>query len=83
LQVIAARQHRGQRFDDDDARPERLPQPVATLQERNQDGNRRNEVISIDIGGNDVFPLVNICAGGVTPECAQAIPSRFATVAQN
>jgi N-acetylmuramic acid 6-phosphate (MurNAc-6-P) etherase len=62
-----------------------LPQAVATLQERNQDGNRRNnvEVISIDIGGNDVFPLVNICAGGATPECAQAIQTRFATVAQN
>jgi lysophospholipase L1-like esterase len=62
-----------------------LPQAVATLEARNQDGNRRNnvEVISIDIGGNDVFPLVSICAEGVTPECAQAIQSRFTTVAQN
>ena len=62
-----------------------LPMAVETLEARNQDGNRRNnvEVITIDIGGNDVFPLVNICAGGVTPECAQAIQTRFATVAQN
>lgn len=62
-----------------------LPQAIATLEARNQDGNRRNnvEVISIDIGGNDVFPLVGICAGGITPACAQAIQIRFATVAQN
>ena len=42
-----------------------LPQAIAILQARNQDDNPRNdvEVISIDIGGNDVFPLVNVCAG--------------------
>ncbi len=62
-----------------------LPQALDALEARNQDRNPRNdvEVISIDIGGNDVFPLINVCAGGVTPQCAQEIQTRFATVAQN
>jgi lysophospholipase L1-like esterase len=62
-----------------------LPQALEVLAARNQDGDRRNnvEVISIDIGGNDVFPLINVCAGGVTPQCAQEIQTRFTTVAQN
>lgn len=62
-----------------------LPLALDVLEARNQDGNRRNnvEVISIDIGGNDVFPLVNVCAGGVTPQCGQEIQTRFAAVAQN
>jgi len=62
-----------------------LPLALDVLEARNQDRNPRNdvEVISIDIGGNDVFPLINVCAGGVTPQCAQEIQTRFATVAQN
>lgn len=62
-----------------------LPTALAELQARNQDDNARNdvEVITIDIGGNDVFPLVNVCGGGFTTQCATAIQSTFTTVAQN
>jgi lysophospholipase L1-like esterase len=62
-----------------------LPAALDELAARNQDRNPRNdvEVISIDIGGNDVFPLLNVCSGGVTPECAQAIQARFATIVEN
>ncbi len=62
-----------------------LPLAREILEARNGDDNPRNdvEVITIDIGGNDAFALVNVCGAGVTPGCVQAIQVTFATVAQN
>lgn len=64
---------------------DQLPLALAELQARNQDADPRNnvEVITIDIGGNDAFPLLNVCGGGVTPQCATAIQTTFARIAQN
>ena len=66
-------------------RQRQMPVALAELQARNQDDNTRNdvEVITIDIGGNDVFPLVNTCGGGFTAQCATAIQTTFTTVSQN
>lgn len=65
---------------------DQLPTALAELA-RNSDRNRNNdvEVITIDIGGNDVFALVGSpanpgpCFGGLTPTCAAAVTSTFAT----
>jgi lysophospholipase L1-like esterase len=64
---------------------DQLPLALAELEARNQDANPRNdvEVITIDIGGNDAFPLLQVCGGGVTAECAEAIQTTFAQIAQN
>ena len=66
-------------------RQSQLPLALDVLQARNGDDNPRNdvEVITIDIGGNDVFALVTVCDAGATPECVQAIQATFATIAQN
>ncbi|MGH2750606.1 MAG: SGNH/GDSL hydrolase family protein [Actinomycetota bacterium] len=62
-----------------------LPLALDELEARNQDDNPRNdvEVITIDIAGNDAFALLGVCSGGVTPQCAGAIQTTFATIAQN
>lgn len=66
-------------------RQSQLPLALDVLGARHGDDNPRNdvEVITIDIGGNDVFALVTVCDAGVTPECVQAIQATFATIAQN
>lgn len=62
-----------------------LPEAVAELQRRNGDRNPGNDVkvITIDIGGNDVFGVVPSCTAGPTPECAALIQARLETFAAN
>jgi lysophospholipase L1-like esterase len=63
-----------------------LPEAVAELQARNGDRNPRNDVkvVTIDIGGNDLFGVVSSsCAAGPTPECAALIQARLETFAAN
>ena len=62
-----------------------LPTAVAELEDRNGDkkGNNDVKVVTVDIGGNDVLALLSVCAGGVTPTCAAAISSTFATFSAN
>jgi lysophospholipase L1-like esterase len=62
-----------------------LPEAVAELQTRNGDRNPQNDVkvVTIDIGGNDVFGVVSSCAAGPTPECAALIQTRLETFAAN
>lgn len=62
-----------------------LAAAVAELEERN--GNSRGvddvRVVTLDIGGDDMFPLLQICAGGFTPDCVQAITATFGTFSAN
>jgi lysophospholipase L1-like esterase len=62
-----------------------LPEAVAELQARNNDRNPHDDVqvVTIDIGGNDVFGVVSACAAGPTPECAALIQARLQTFAVN
>jgi lysophospholipase L1-like esterase len=62
-----------------------LPEAVAELQARNHDRNPHNnvKVVTIDIGGNDLFGVVSSCAAGPTPECAAQIQARLETFAAN
>ncbi len=63
-----------------------LPAAVAELQARNHDRNPHNDVqvVTIDIGGNDLFGVVSSsCAAGPTPECAALIQARLETFAAN
>ena len=64
---------------------QQLSPAVAELEDRNGDKNKKNdvEVVTVDIGGNDVLGLLGVCAGGVTPTCAAAITSTFATFSAN
>ena len=65
---------------------QQLSAAVAELEDRNGDKNKKNdvEVVTVDIGGNDVLALLGICAGDVTdPACAAAISSTFATFSAN
>ena len=62
-----------------------LAAAVAELGTRNGDTNPKNDVkaVTLDIGGNDVTPLIGLCAGGVTPTCTAAISSIFGTFSGN
>ena len=62
-----------------------LPEAVAELQARNHDRNPHNDVqvVTIDIGGNDLFGVVSSCAAGPTPECVAVIQARLQTFAAN
>jgi lysophospholipase L1-like esterase len=63
-----------------------LAAAVAELQARNNDRNPQNDVkvVTIDIGGNDLFGVVSSsCAAGPTPECAALIQARLQTFAVN
>jgi lysophospholipase L1-like esterase len=62
-----------------------LPEAVAELQARNGDPNPYNDVrvVTIDVGGNDVFGVVSSCAAGPTPECGALIQARLQTFAVN
>lgn len=59
---------------------------IQLLSERNTDADASNDVklISITIGGNDLFnPVIAACAGGVTPECQAVIANGFASYSAN
>ncbi len=65
---------------------DQLPAAVATIATLNGDGDPDNdvEVITVEIGGNDVFALLaGPCAGGVSPECVAAIEATFTGFATN
>jgi lysophospholipase L1-like esterase len=59
---------------------EQLPAATALLEARNQDQNPRNdvEVITVTVGGNDIFgPVLNACLGGVNASCYQTVNEVF------
>jgi lysophospholipase L1-like esterase len=58
---------------------------VAELHARNHDRHARNDVrvITIDIGGNDVFDAVPSCTAGPTPECLRLIQTTLQAFARN
>lgn len=72
-----------------------LDEAVELLEERNgdaddddngdDDGDDADDIdlITIDIGGNDVFALVGSCAAGLSPACQADVMSTFATVTEN
>ena len=62
-----------------------LPSAVAELEARNQDKRQNNDVkvITVDIGGNDVFALIPVCAGGFTPACITAVTNTLGTFSTN
>ena len=64
---------------------DQLPAALAELQARNHDDQPTNDVqvITIDIGGNDVFAVVPACAAGPTPECLTLIETTLGAVAAN
>ena len=64
---------------------DQLPAALKDLKKRNSDKKPDNdvEVVTVDIGGNDVLALLGICAGGVTPTCTAAISTTFATFSAN
>ncbi len=64
---------------------QQLSAAVAELEDRNGDNRSSNdvEVVTVDIGGNDVLAILGVCAGGVTPACTAAITSTFATFSAN
>jgi lysophospholipase L1-like esterase len=64
---------------------DQLPTAVAELEARNGDVDPNNdvEVVTVDIGGNDLLALLGVCAGGFTPECAAAIGTTFTTFSVN
>lgn len=65
---------------------EQLPGALALISQRNGDDDPGNdvEIITLDIGGNDLFnPVINACAGGVTPECVDVVTNGMTTFAAN
>ncbi|GAA2156758.1 GDSL-like lipase/acylhydrolase family protein [Humibacillus xanthopallidus] len=65
---------------------EQLPTATATLQARNHDANPRNdvEVVTIDVGGNDIFgPITSACLGESTAGCQAAVLGAFQAFAAN
>ena len=55
-----------------------LEAAVAVLASRDDVG-----LVTINIGGNDAFGLVSVCAGGLTPECGEATVLTFEAVGAN
>jgi hypothetical protein len=57
---------------------DQLPVAEDELRAHNGDGNPRNDVlvVTIDIGGNDVFGVVPSCTAGPTPQCLGLVPRR-------
>jgi lysophospholipase L1-like esterase len=66
---------------------DQLSTAVAELVARNGDADNSNdvEVVTIDIGGNDLLAILwsGTCSGGVTPDCAALISTTFATFSAN
>lgn len=62
-----------------------LAAAVAELEARNGDKKPSNDVrvITLDIGGNDLFAVLPVCSGGLTPTCVTAISTTFATFSAN
>lgn len=62
-----------------------LDAALAELSARNGNATPVDDVrvVTLDIGGNDMFAVVPACMGGPTPECTQAIGMAFATISAN
>jgi lysophospholipase L1-like esterase len=62
-----------------------LPVAEDELRAHNGDGNPRNDVlvVTIDIGGNDVFSVVPSCTAGPTPQCLALVQARLASFEAN
>jgi len=63
-----------------------LPDAVTLIGQRNHDTDPGNDVelITITIGGNDLFsPVVDACSAGVTPECVSVITNGLTNYAGN
>jgi lysophospholipase L1-like esterase len=63
-----------------------LPTSVELLAARNDDDNPANdvEVVTLTVGGNDVFrPVLEACLGGLTENCLQVIHQILAAVEVN
>lgn len=63
-----------------------LPVALAEIGARNYDADPGNDVvlITVDIGGNDLFePVLAACSGGPTPACQQVIAAVFFTYGNN
>jgi lysophospholipase L1-like esterase len=64
---------------------QQLPAALAELEARNGDKRANNdvEVVTVDIGGNDLLATLNVCAGGITPQCIATLNSTFTTFSAN
>ena len=65
---------------------EQLPEAVTMLRTRNHDANPRNdvEVVTMTVGGNDIFgPVTSACIGPDPSGCSAAIAASFAAFAAN
>jgi len=65
---------------------EQLPVATALLRERNGHLNPSNdvEVVTLTVGGNDVFgPITSACLGGTPAQCGAAIQTAFAAFGVN
>jgi lysophospholipase L1-like esterase len=64
---------------------DQLPVAEDELRAHNGDGNPRNDVlvVTIDIGGNDVFSVVPSCTAGATPQCLALVQARLASFEAN
>jgi len=62
-----------------------LDAAVTELEARNGNATPVDDVrvVTLDIGGNDLAAVLPVCAGGLTPGCAGAIGSTFATFSAN
>ncbi|MEE9277837.1 MAG: SGNH/GDSL hydrolase family protein, partial [Dehalococcoidia bacterium] len=62
-----------------------LEAALATLRQHNANASSDDDirVVTLTIGGNDVFALVPTCSGGLSPECAAAVGSTFETFSGN
>jgi lysophospholipase L1-like esterase len=62
-----------------------LPTALEELRAHNGDRNPRNDVlvVTIDIGGNDVFGVVSSCTAGPTPQCLALVQARLASFDEN
>ncbi len=66
---------------------DQLPAALAELQDRNSDKNKKNdvEVVTVDIGGNDVFALAfsPLCVPVPTPDCFELAEDILDTFGDN
>jgi lysophospholipase L1-like esterase len=62
-----------------------LDAAIAELVARNGNATPVDDVrvVTLDIGGNDMFSVVPVCVSGPTPECANAIGTALATFSAN
>jgi lysophospholipase L1-like esterase len=62
-----------------------LPAALAELEARNGDKRQNNdvEVVTVDIGGNDLLATLPYCIGGITPACIASLNAAITTLSAN